>query len=291
MVIARAGRSETSLADLVTLTKPRITVTVLITALVGYYFAAPESSANLVWLLTGTWAIVGGANALNMFWERDTDGLMTRTKGRPLPRGTMAPWVAGSFGLLLSLGSIPVLGFGVNWLTAALAAFANITYVLAYTPLKRRSWTAVIVGAVPGAIPPLLGWTAATGSLSHVGVALFLIMFVWQVPHFHAIALFRQAEYDRAGLVVLPSVSGVRTTLIHITTWSTLLVSISLLPFFLGATTVMYLPVAAVLGLSFVGWALAGFRITHLERWAKSLFGISIPYLILLFIALLATRA
>lgn len=280
----------TTVRDLIALTKPRITVVVLATALAGYFFAGPSSGGALPGLIAGTWLIVGGANALNMWLERDSDGFMSRTKSRPLPAGRMAPGVALAFGLLLSVLSLPVLALGTNLTTAALALIANLSYVALYTPLKRRSWTAVLVGGVPGAIPPLLGWSAATGGVSNVGVSLFLLMFVWQVPHFHAIALFRREEYARAGLVVLPNAWGIGPTLVQITSWTVLLVSTSLLPFFLGASSALYLIVALVLGLAFIGWSFAGFTAKSTERWARSFFGFSIPYLIALFAVMIATR-
>ncbi|MFO0660849.1 MAG: heme o synthase [Polyangiaceae bacterium] len=280
----------TTVSDLVMLAKPRITVVVLATALAGYFFAGPATGEALPGLIVGTTLIVGGANALNMWIERDSDRFMSRTKSRPLPAGRMAPWVALVFGLVLTAVSIPVLLLSTNAMTTLLAVIANVSYVAMYTPLKRRSWTAVLVGGVPGAMPPLMGWAAATGGISAVGVSLFLLMFAWQVPHFHAIALFRREEYERAGLVVLPNVWGVAPTLLQITSWTVLLVSTSLLPFFLGATSVFYLIVALVLGLAFIALSFAGFTSKSVERWARSFFGFSIPYMIAVFAAMIATR-
>src|SRR5262249_24541460 len=141
--------------------------------------------------LLGTTLVVAGANALNMYLERDVDALMTRTRNRPLPSGRLPAEAALAFGVATSALAIPILTFAVNPLTGGLGAISLIIYVLAYTPLNRRSTSALLVGAVPGAMPPLMGWTAVTGQLDAAGIALFLILFVWQLPHFIAISLFR----------------------------------------------------------------------------------------------------
>ncbi|HSQ66861.1 MAG TPA: heme o synthase, partial [Polyangiaceae bacterium] len=207
-LVARSARSPLSLArDVVALSKPRITLMVMLTALGGAWLAPVRVEGGaMVWLVLGTALVVGGANALNMLLERDTDGLMERTRNRPLPAGRLSPRTVLWFGLIASGSSIPILGFGVNATTATLALLANLLYVLAYTPLKRRSHLALLVGAVPGALPPLMGWTAATASVDAGGLVLFAILYFWQLPHFMAIALFRKDEYERARLVVMPSV-------------------------------------------------------------------------------------
>ncbi len=176
-------------ADLVALAKPRITLMVVITTAGGLWLAHRSGAAALaasavICALFGTALIVAGANALNMFLERDIDARMDRTKNRPLPAGRMAPKVALFFGVGASSLAVPVLAIGVNSLTAFLAVLANVIYVLAYTPLKQRSHHALLVGAIPGAIPPLLGWTAGTNSISAAGLVLFAVLFLWQVPHF-----------------------------------------------------------------------------------------------------------
>ena len=278
-------------ADLVALAKPRITVLVLVTMLGGMFMAdraLPSSTAVLVTL--GTILIVAGANALNMYLERDIDRHMARTENRPLPAGRMAPSVALAFGLLVSAAAIPVLLLASNLTTTLLAVAANLSYVCLYTPLKQRSWLAVIVGAVPGAIPPLFGYTAAHGSIDMPGLSLFAILFVWQVPHFHAIALFRSEDYGRAGLHVLPNDRGVAATKLHIVVSTALLVLVSVTPFVLGMVSVRYLFVELVLGAVFCVWALAGLRPQAGNRWARSFFIASMPYLVFTFVALLATR-
>ncbi|HEY8076260.1 MAG TPA: heme o synthase, partial [Labilithrix sp.] len=204
--------------DWVTLAKPRITLMVVITAAGGLFLsrraqgledgARALTSGAVFATLFGTALIVAGANALNMYLERDVDRRMDRTKNRPLPAGRMPPRAALWFGVVTSALAVPILAIGANALTALLAVIANLLYVFAYTPLKQHSHYALHVGAIPGAIPPLLGWTAGTGRIDAPGAVLFAILFLWQIPHFVAIAMFRRADYARAGLVVMPNVVG-----------------------------------------------------------------------------------
>jgi protoheme IX farnesyltransferase len=274
--------------DFVALTKPRITIMVLTTTAGGLFLApARVSLITLVCTLVGMTLIVGGANALNMYIERDIDGQMTRTKNRPLPGGRLAPKHALVFGVALSLLAIPVLAFGVNALTALLAILSNVIYVLAYTPLKQRSHLALEVGALPGAMPPLLGWTAAMNRVDSAALVLLAILFFWQLPHFHAIALFRREEYARAGLQVLPNVRGDNVTKHAIVRYLAILLAVSLLLFPLGVAHRVYLFTALGLGAVFFGWGCWGLRATSERRWARSLFGISILYLVLLFTMLM----
>jgi protoheme IX farnesyltransferase len=274
--------------DFVALTKPRITIMVLTTTAGGLFLApAPVSAVTLVCTLLGMTLIVGGANALNMYIERDIDGHMTRTRNRPLPAGRLAPKQALIFGLTLSLLAIPVLAFGVNALTALLAVLSNVIYVLAYTPLKQRSHLALEVGALPGAMPPLLGWTAAMNRIDSAALVLLAILFFWQLPHFHAIALFRREEYARAGLQVLPNVRGDDVTKHAIVRYLAALLAVSLLLFPLGVAHRVYLFTALGLGAVFFGWGCWGLRAASGRRWARSLFGISILYLVLLFTMLM----
>jgi heme o synthase len=274
--------------DFVALTKPRITLMVLTTTAGGLFLApARVDVTTLVCTLLGMALIVGGANALNMFIERDIDANMTRTRLRPLPAGRMAPRAALVFGIVLSVAAVPILAFGVNALTALLAVLANVIYVLAYTPLKQRSHLALEVGAIPGAMPPLLGWTAAMNRVDGAALVLFAILFFWQLPHFHAIALFRREEYARAGLQVLPNVRGDDATKHAIVRYLAVLLAVSLLLFPLGVAHRVYLFTALGLGTVFFGWGCWGLREASGPRWARSLFGISILYLVILFTMLM----
>ena len=290
--------------DIVALTKPRITLMVVITAAGGLFlskraphlgddgvspygapFVGPGFGTVLATLL-GTALIVSGANVLNMYIERDIDRRMERTKNRPLPAGRLSPKVALWTGVILSSIAVPILAVGANSLTALLAVIANLLYVFAYTPLKQHSDYALHVGAIPGAIPPLLGWTAGTGHIDAAGIVLFGILFLWQIPHFVAITLFRKGDYARAGLVVMPNVRGELASRHTIVRWTFALVATSLLVVPLGIAHRGYLLIATVLGAVFFGWGCWGLKVGAEKRWAKSLFGISILYLVLLFTAL-----
>lgn len=275
--------------DVLALAKPRITSMVLLTAAGGLWLAPGHAShAVVVCMLLGTALIVSGANALNMFIERDIDGFMKRTKDRPLPAGRMPARFALVFGIALSVVAVPILALGVNATTALFAVLANLLYVLAYTPLKQRSHWALQVGAVPGAIPPLLGWTAATGRVDEGGLVLFAILFFWQIAHFHAIALFRKLEYGRAGLVVLPNVEGDESARHSIVRHASALAAVSLLLYPLHVAHGIYVAAALVLGAAFIGVSLLGIRKTVSPRWSRRVFGASLFYLVGLFAAIAA---
>ncbi|WP_437737047.1 heme o synthase [Sorangium sp. So ce1335] len=290
-------------ADLVSLTKPRITRMVVATMLGGMWVAsrylrsglageaaierAAVPTTQLLLALLGTVLVVSGANVLNMYIERDTDVLMERTRSRPLPARRLAPEVALWFGVALSAASIPLLLVWVNATTGALAALALLSYVLVYTPLKRRTTLALPIGAIPGAIPPLLGWTSVTGRIDAPGFLLFAVMFLWQIPHFLAIATFRREEYKRAGLKVLPVEKGDRTTRLHMVGYLALLVFTSVLLVPLGVGGPVYLGAAIVLGGAFFGLGAYGLRPGTGNRWARGVFVSSMVYLVLLFAALM----
>lgn len=273
--------------DFVSLTKPRLSGLVLFTAAGGIWLSGRSLSAA-TWVLTllGTAGTVAAANAFNCYWERDTDGLMTRTANRPLPTGRLEPVAALMFAWFLTAVSLPLLFIGANALTAGLGLLAMAAYVLAYTPLKGRTHWAMVVGAVPGALPPLMGWTAATGMVSASGWALFAILFLWQLPHSIAIALFRKNEYARAGLTNVPLELGDDAARTHALVYATLLCPVSLLPYATGLAGVAYVIVALVLGAGF--WALAFYgQWRRLDAaWAKKLFRASLIYLTGLFLAL-----
>jgi protoheme IX farnesyltransferase len=221
-----------------------------------------------------------------MYLEADTDALMARTRNRPIPSGRLAPEAALWFGIALAFVGLPILALLVNTVTACIGAFALLSYVLVYTPLKRISPLAVWIGAVPGAAPPLMGWTAMTSSINLAALAVFLLMLVWQIPHFHAIAIFRIGEYRRAGLRVLPVERGLEYTKFSIVAVLILQLFVSALPAFAGLGGLPYIVVAASLGAIYVAWGLVGLRKGAGAPWARSLFAASIPYLLVLFAAL-----
>ena len=279
-------------SDLVALAKPRITALVVFTTAIGLWLA-PHGLRPLTIALTlvGTVLIVAAANVLNMYLERDTDALMARTMYRPLPAHRMDPGVALKFGVALAAVSVPLLTFAVGALPGLLASIALVSYVLLYTPMKRQTATALLIGALPGAIPPLIGWTAATERLDLPGVLLFAVMFLWQVPHFLAITLFRKEEYARAGLVVQPNEpGGEREARANIVRYTVALVAVSLLFVPLGLGRGAYLAVALIVGAVFLGYAIAGLRQGAGRRWARNLFLLSLLYLPVLFGALVLDR-
>jgi protoheme IX farnesyltransferase len=280
--------------DLVTLTKPRITTLVLLTGAAGASLAPGRVPVSRLLLsLVGTALIVASANALNMWWERDLDGRMERTRNRPLPAGRMSPDVALAFGLALALVSVPML-FLVNAATGLLGLVSLVSYVAVYTPLKRFTYLALLVGAIPGAMPPLLGWTTATGAIGLGGALLFGVLFLWQVPHFAAISIFRANDYARAGLQVISVQHGEGAARRMIALWTVLLVATSLLFTPLGLAGRVYLGVATALGAGFLAFAFRGLRggaRLDVARWARHVFAYSIPYLCILLVALLLDRA
>jgi heme o synthase len=268
--------------DLVALVKPRIMVMALLTA-AGAMSLAPGTVASdtAVWLLAGTALIVGAANTLNMWLERDIDCLMARTKDRPLPRGRLEANTALAFGAIQGALSIPTLAM-VNLVTAALGLVALVLYVGVYTPMKQRSHLATWVGAVPGAMPALMGWTAATGRIELAGLAVFAVLFFWQIPHFHAIAMYRQRDYDAAGLKTLPGARGVVAARREIGRYLVVQVAASFALIPLGVAGAVYAVVAGVLGAAVLVQGMRGVR-DGTAKWARGVFLASIVYLPVLF--------
>src|SRR5450432_727742 len=221
--------SARSWSALLELGKPRLAGLVMVTMLCGALVApGPRPLGRVLIAMFATALVVAAANALNMYIERDTDALMKRTASRPLPTGRLSPEAALWFARACGVVGLTLLVLWVNLASAALALLALLSYVLAYTPLKRSTSFALHVGAIPGAIPPLIGWASITGSLAPRALPLFLILLVWQLPHFLAIATFRREEYARAGLVVQPNVSGLVATRRWILIYSALLFAVSL---------------------------------------------------------------
>ncbi len=275
--------------DFIALAKPRILLMVLMTAAGGMWLGrrsgvgVPLTGTTGALALLGIALIVAGANTLNMVLERDIDKRMARTKNRPLPTGRMPLRSAVAFGVGTSVLAVPVLLISTNILTTFLAVLANLLYVFAYTPMKQRSHHALLVGAVPGAIPPLLGWTATTDRLDAAGLTLFAILFIWQIPHFLAIALFRRLDYARAGLFVMPNVRPIPQVKVSIVSWTLALVLVSLLLVPLKVAGGFYLVSAAAFGCAFLGSAVMGLGTKDDDmKWARSLFIASLLYLVAL---------
>jgi protoheme IX farnesyltransferase len=277
-VTARALTAKTF--DLVALVKPRIMTMALLTA-AGAMRLAPIGVCveRALLLLAGTALIVGAANTLNMWLERDVDCLMSRTRNRPLPQHRLQPTTALAFGAVQGAIALPVLAF-VGVVPAALGLVALLLYVGAYTPMKQRTHWATWIGAVPGAMPALMGWTAATGRIDLPGLAVFGVLFFWQIPHTHAIAIYRQREYDAAGLKTLPGTHGVVVARRAIAVFLIVQVAASLAPWLLGVAGLPYLVVAAVGGAAVLA---QGFTGDGSAKWARSVFVASIVYLPILF--------
>src|SRR5512136_321297 len=261
---------------------------VVSTAAAGMWLAPEQPSApRAAAFLAGTGMVVGAANVLNNYLERDVDGLMRRTWDRPLPARRVDPASALALGVALPAFALPLLALAANTLTAALALLAIVTYAFVYTPLKRISTVALFVGALPGAIPPLMGWTAATGRMDGRGLALFALLFVWQVPHFLAISIYLKEDYARGGLKVFALVHGERAARIWALASSALLVPVGVLPAVLGMASWGFGAVAALLGGGLTLSAASGLsRPEGDTRQARTFFLSTLLYLVAFFIAL-----
>ena len=279
--------------DLVELVKARLTLLVLVTTAVGFYLGAegPVNFAALLHTVFGTAAAAAGAAALNQWWEYNLDAVMQRTRSRPLPSGRMRPRDAFILGSALSIFGVAYLAFVSNALSAALAAITIIIYIFAYTPLKRVSTFNTALGAVPGALPPMIGWAAARGTLNAGAWMLFAILFFWQLPHFFAIAWMYRDDYARAGFQMISSDdrTGERSASQSVF-FCMLLFIVAGLPAFLGIATVFYLLAELILGALFVAVAMR-FLKTRARADARRLFITSIIYLPLLLGALVLSKA
>jgi protoheme IX farnesyltransferase len=289
--LARARVAPSPLAyarDLASLAKPRLSTLVVCTTAGGMWLAPARPGAfRAAATLACTSLVVGAANALNNYLEADVDARMRRTRDRPLPAGRIEPAVALALGLGLPAVAIPALVLAAGPLTGLLALVALVGYAGVYTPMKRRSSLALFVGAVPGAIPPLIGWTAATGRIDRGGLALFAILFLWQLPHFLAISIYLAEDYARGGLRVFALVHGERVARLAAAATSLLLVpaTLSLVP--LGLAGPAYGVAAAALGVGLCAWAISGVGLPEgSTRWARNFFLATLGYLTLLFIAL-----
>ena len=290
--LASAHRSWARVADYVELTKPRLNLLVVVTSAVGFYLGS-RGRADFVGMAVasiGTALVAGGAAVLNQVSECDTDALMERTRSRPLPAGRLTAPDARTFGVLLAGAGLALLAFGSNVLAALLALATLVIYLVVYTPLKRRSPIATLVGAVPGALPPLIGWTAGHQTASLGGWTLFAIVFLWQVPHFMAIAWMYRDDYGRAKFPMLPVLEpDGRSTGRQATVYAAWLIPASLLPALAGVAGWMYAAAALVLGGALLALAVR-FAMARSDSSARALFFGSITYLPLIWAAMLLDR-
>jgi protoheme IX farnesyltransferase len=273
-------------ADYFELAKPRVVLMVLITAFVGFYLGSAEvpNYLQLLQMLFGTALTAGGTLALNQFLERDTDALMERTRRRPLPDGRVQPREALWFGIALALAGLVYLALAVNLLSMLVTGFITLSYLALYTPMKPRSSLCMLIGAVPGALPPVIGWVAARGSLDVTAWVLFAIMFLWQVPHTLAIARLYCEDYAKAGIKFLPVIEpdGASTNR-QIVSHSAALLAVSLLPTLLGAAGPVYFIVAFAFGVGFLVYGVRLVLQSTLKRARQLLFAslIYLPVLLL----------
>ncbi len=291
-----ATPDEPSLArDLIALTKPRIISLLLVTTLAPMFVAGTPSWATVLWTGIGGYLMAGGANAVNMYLDRDIDDLMARTKLRPIPSGRMTPRAVLAFGIAIATAATWMLAHFVNVLTAALALSGFYFYVFVYTRwLKRTTPQNIVLGGAAGAFPPLVGWAAVTGRVDLASIYLFLIIFYWTPPHFWALALLKQRDYGRAGVPMAPNIWGERETIDQMFWYTVLLIGLSVLPVTFGVFGIVYQASALVLGalLLWGVWrvrvrAAAGVEWTAVAWWV---YKYSLLYLALLFAAMAADR-
>jgi heme o synthase len=289
---ALAFASESEVRDFVALLKPRVMSLVVFTGAVGLYLAPGHLHPVLAAIAILCIAVgAGAAGAINMWYERDLDALMTRTRERPIPAGRMDPAEALAFGVVLSIASVVVMALAVNLAAAALLALSIGFYVFIYTVwLKRRTPQNIVIGGAAGAFPPMIGWAAVTGDVSLASLALFAIIFMWTPPHFWALALFRCGDYAKAGVPMLPVTHGAAETRRQILIYTLAMLPVTLTPWMLGVAGLVYLLAASALGLIFLAGAIAVYRETNGERAARGLFGYSIVYLFLIFGLLVLDR-
>ena len=291
MTHAASSTSRVFVRDLVALTKPRIISLLLVTTIAPMFVAGRPSWSLVLVVFVGGYLMAGGANAVNMYLDRDIDDRMARTRLRPIPSGRLAAREVLLFGILLATTATYLLAHFANVLTAALALAGFYFYVFVYTRwLKRRTPQNIVIGGAAGAFPPLVGWAAVTGRIDLLAVYLFLIIFYWTPPHFWALALLKQRDYDRAGVPMAPLVWGERETIRQMLSYTAILIPLTLLPVTFGALGPLYLAAAVLLDLALL---LGVLRVARGGQWmpaAWSLYKFSLLYLALLFGAMVADR-
>ncbi len=293
------GAASVSIAepkDYLALLKPRVMSLVVFTALAGVLIAPVHVHPVLAFAALVAIAVGAGASgALNMWYDADIDAIMTRTRTRPIPAGRIAPGEALAFGLTLSALSVFTLGLVANWLAACLLAFTIFFYAVVYTMwLKRSTPQNIVIGGAAGALPPVIGYAAATGSVSLESLVLFAIIFIWTPPHFWALALVKSAEYGRAGVPMMPNVKGAAHTRLEILLYTMGLAPLGVLPYFVGFASPVYGVVAALGGSVMLAGALRVFLVRTGEAASKAamqLFAVSIVYLFVLFAVIVAENA
>ena len=280
-----------ALGDFVALLKPRVMSLVVFTGAVGMLLAPGALHPVLAVVAILCIAVgAGAAGAINMWYDRDIDALMTRTRNRPIPAGRVPPNIALGFGITLAVASVSLMALAVNGVAAGLLAFTIFFYIVIYSmALKRRTPQNIVIGGAAGAFPPMIGWSAVGGDITLASVVLFAIIFLWTPPHFWALALYKRGDYDKAGVPMLPVVSGRKSTAWQMLAYTAALLPVTLLPCVIGLSGMVYGAGALALGLIFMAYAVRVVRDTS-ERSARRMFPFSILYLFLIFVLLLVDQ-
>lgn len=284
---------ESTVRDYFTLLKPKVMSLVVFTGLAGMWVAPGFSSLHPLIAATAILCIAlgaGAAGAINMWYDRDIDAVMMRTKNRPLPLGRVNPDEALTYGIVLSLFAVMTMGVAVNWVAAGLLAVANLFYVFVYTIwLKRITPQNIVIGGAAGAFPPMIGWAAVTGDITLASIMLFLIIFIWTPPHFWALSLFANEDYKRANIPMLPVVAGERATKIQMMIYCFILVPLSVTPYLLHVAGAAYGIVAFLMSVFFL-FTNARVMVDKSLKSAKLMFGYSVFYLFALFAAMMIDK-
>lgn len=285
--------SQASVQDYFALLKPKVMSLVIFTGLAGMLVAPGLTDLHPVLAMTAILCLsinAGAAGAINMWFDRDIDAIMNRTKDRPIPTGRIAPEEALSFGIILSVFSVMMMGIALNWMAAGILAFANLFYVFIYTIwLKRSTSQNIVIGGAAGAFPPMIGWAAVTGDITLASITMFAIIFFWTPPHFWALALFANEDYKRAKVPMLPVTHGERHTKIQMLIYTLILTPIAISPYFLGVSGIYYAVSAALLSLFFIYTSIRVFM-DNSYKSAKLMFGYSVFYLFAIFLALIIDK-
>ncbi len=281
---------DATVSDYFSLLKPRVMSLVVFSGFAGLWVAPGMIDLHPFLIVIAMLCLAvnaGAAGAINMWFDRDIDAVMKRTRGRPIPMGKVDPDEALSFGIFLSFFSVMMMGTALNWTAAGILAFANVFYVVIYTMwLKRSTAQNIVIGGAAGAFPPMVGWAAVTGDVSLASIVLFAIIFFWTPPHFWALSLYANEDYKRAKIPMMPIVAGVRSTKIQMLVYALILFPITLLPYFMGVAGLLYLAAAIMLSGFFVVTALKVLMSDDL-KYARLMFGYSVFYLFALFLGLM----
>lgn len=291
--LSAAPQSEARVRDYFALLKPKVMSLVIFTGLAGMMVAPGFSNLHPVLAITAMLCLAinaGAAGAINMWFDRDIDAVMKRTKNRPIPLGKIDPQEALSFGVILSVFSVMMMGIALNWMAAGILAFANFFYVVIYTMwLKRSTSQNIVIGGAAGAFPPMVGWAAVTGDVTLASIALFAIIFMWTPPHFWALALFANDDYKRAKVPMLPVTHGEAHTKMQMLIYSILLLPIAISPYFLSVADTFYAISSALLSLFFV-YTSVRVLTDQTYKSAKLMFGYSVFYLFAIFLVLIIDK-